>query len=101
MRRENRTVTILLEPRPVPPDTPKLDPGMFMPITSAALGVTLHVDLEGEDSWLEVAVDYDELALSFAYFRILNLGLEIMGEDECPWTTDENGTVRSYLAERE
>lgn len=94
VRRREQHVTTLQE------SPPALAAYKFLPLTTTSLGTTLHVDLDNEDCWMEVAPEHSELALAFVHSRIEALGLEIMDDDECAPTVDESGNVRYYLAER-
>lgn len=76
---------------------PRLDD--VLPVTVSALGVSLFIDRDGEDYYIEAAEVYDTFALVALREFALGVGLEMMSEEECPAQRLDDGSTRIYLAE--
>lgn len=81
------------------PHTPLKTPlmGRLFPYTFECAGVTLHLDLHQEDSWVQVDIDHDPLALQLVLGLVDRYGLEC--EDMCEDIINPDGSARSYLVE--
>ncbi|TCC19972.1 hypothetical protein [Kribbella sindirgiensis] len=69
-----------------------------VPFVLTMLGVTLFVDIEGEDCYMTVSHDHEPEALRLALDTIDRLGLEVVPEEESEWEVDDEVT-KCILAE--
>lgn len=72
------------------------------PQTFASLdgSVTLHIDRDNEDYYIEAEPEHDASWLCNAINQADDWGLEVIPEDECPAELREDGSIRIYLAEK-
>lgn len=75
---------------------PRLDD--VLPASISSLGVTLFIDRENENYYIEATEDHDSFAMVALVEFARGVELELMGEDECPALHLEH-SVRIYLAE--
>ncbi|MBB5833400.1 hypothetical protein [Kribbella italica] len=68
-------------------------------ITISSGGISVHLDCENEELYIDAAPDHDERALTILIRALPAYGFEVMPESECPAETLDDGTVRIWLAE--
>lgn len=71
-----------------------------IPFVVALAGVTLSINKQAEDSWLEVHSTHSDKDREHALSVMDAQGLELMQEWENPSEEMSNGSTRTYLAER-
>lgn len=70
-----------------------------MPVDVHSGGVTMHLDGEAEEHYIDAAPNHDHTALLILLGALPTYGFEVMPESECPSETLDDGTVRVWLAE--
>ncbi|WP_405056953.1 hypothetical protein OG474_29965 [Kribbella sp. NBC_01505] len=71
----------------------------LLPVDISSGGVTLHLDTENEELYLDAAPDFSQNALVILLRALPSYGFEPIPEGECPSELLDDGTVRIWLAE--